>query len=305
MAEDDNNTGAEPTPGPVRKKAAKKKATRKKATKKAAARAAAHSAPTPAEPPRPPQPERAYQSTDAAMHEHGGADEESSISGWLVMWGPLIIVGFLILVFMGDERGSGSTAAAPPQPASAPDATQAPAEAPAAVRALDVSPEQAAADLAEAFKAAGIPLPAPATERSEDSARSAPSEPDLPADLQGNPWAPAAGQPPVGALPPPPPGYGSPYGHYPYGGGYPPHYPYGAPPPGYYGYGGWGPPPGYGPGYGAMPHAAPGYMGQGYPGMMGPGADQGQPMMQPAMPGQEAPASDQQREDAAPPPPSN
>lgn len=306
MADDDNNTGAEETPGPVRKKAAKKKGTRKKATKKVAARTAADSEPTPAEPPRPPQPEAAHHSADVTMHGHGGDDDESSISGWLVMWGPLIIVGFLILIFMGDERSNGSMAAAPP-PQSGAVAPQAPAELPAAGHAIEVSPEQAAADLAEAFKAAGIPLPTADPARTEIAPR-APAEPGLPQDLQGNPWAPASGQPAAAAVPPPP-GYGHPYGHYPHGGGYPPpgHYPYAAPPPGYYGYGGWGPAPGYGPGYGAMPHAGPGHMGQGHPGMMGPGAGQGHPMMQPTMPMQDAPSSDSKdgAEGAAPPPPSN
>ena len=150
---------------------------------------------------------------------------------------------------------------------------------------LEVSPEKAAADLAEAFRAAGIPLPG---EVSEPEPAAVPPAPQLPPEMQANPWAPAPGQPQRAPMAPPPPGYGQ----YPYQGGYPPPgYAYGGPPPGYGygvpgygGYGGYGgyPPPmggrgmGYGGGYpmhapgmqpqGRMPYqgAPPGYGGQRY-----------------------------------------
>ena len=212
----------------------------------------------------------------AAISEPGGFSDEgdTGMSGWLVMWGPLIIVGFLILVFMGGERKPVSMSAAPAAPA--------PMPAPVLKEPrLDISPERAAADLAEAFKAAGIPLPG---EVKLGAPKAAPA-PDLPPELQANPWAPAPGQ--SAAVPPPPPAY---HGQYPHGYGQPvapPGYGYGAPPRGY----GWGaPPPGYGApymggrpgmGYGApgypMPHQGMSQQGMPQHGMQGYGAGQAPP----------------------------
>lgn len=246
------------------------------------------------------------------MSGHDGGDEEG-ISGWLVLWGPLIIMGMLILVFMGDER-EGPMTATPMAPQPAPSAQPAPAPVrpvAATLEPVEISPQQAAADLAEAFKAAGIALPEPTAQTARaPAAASEPSPPPgLPPELQANPWAPPAGQPPVGAVPQPP-GYGYPYFPPP---GYPPpgYYPY-APPAAYYGYGGWGPPPGYAPppGYGAMPHMVPGYGGQHMrQGGMGPGVGhpmmhgQHHPMMQPQTPSQ--PGTEQEGAEPPPPPSSN
>ena len=238
----------------------------------------------------------------AAAPQPGGAavmgheiTEEAGFSGLLVMWGPLIIVGFLIFVFAGHERE-------PMLPLEVVEQTStelvtestAPIEQPASMEtaAETVAPAatstDTASELSEAFKAAGLPLP------------SAPSEPApaaLPKDLQGSPWTP---QPPSAQAPgaPPPPGYAqAPYGYMP------------MPPPGYApmpygypqmpGYGGGAMGPGYGrpmpgyaapPGYGAGPHMGrPGY-GQMMPGhgyyhpYMAPGAPPQMPMAAPPSP---------------------
>lgn len=200
----------------------------------------------------------------AAPQAGGGAamvaddlGEEPGLSGWLVMWGPLLIVGFLILVFMGQEREPALPTAVVEESTS-----ESVTETSTTLVAQPLQPEplveqpsgDAASELAAAFKAAGIAPP-----QTENTAA---TPMPLPKDLQGSPWTPSKG---AAAAPPPPPGYAQAYG-------YPP-----MPAPGYapmpYGY----PPAGYGqmaPGYGQM---APGYgqMMPGY-GQMAPGYGRGQ-----------------------------
>jgi len=158
-------------------------------------------------------------------------------------------------VFFGNERAVEPVAVAP---------VQAPVQTPVTMPVLmaeqpdlAIGPERAAADLAAAFKAAGIPLP-----ESRDEAPQTVT-PEVPAALQGNPWAPSAPQEPAQgyAPPPPPPGFGQPQGQPqgwpPRGYGYAPPLGYGQPPAGY------GQPP---TGYGQMP--VPSYgtaQGGGYP----------------------------------------
>lgn len=89
---------------------------------------------------------------DAAPEELGG------LGGFLALWGPLIIVGFLVLVFRGgDER---ETAAASDPGASVPPQAMASATA-EAPRAAGAAPGSAGATFARGFGDAGAsPMPA-------------------------------------------------------------------------------------------------------------------------------------------------
>ena len=73
------------------------------------------------ESPRPPAPMHPGASMDS-MQEHAGG-----LGGLLALWGPLIIVGFLVLVFRGGEERESAVATDPDAPGRA--ATGAPAEA--------------------------------------------------------------------------------------------------------------------------------------------------------------------------------
>lgn len=244
MADEDNTEqGADSADKPA-KRAAKKKTVRKKAAVRSSASVSAPSADNDDK-------AAVAEAIPAAAPQPAGAnfdleDEGQGMSGWLVTSGPLIIVGFLILVYMGQQRAVA--------PVVAPPAAAAPTAQPAApltqmpsTPELNVSPEKARADLAAAFKAAGLPLNEASAVAAEQP--SATAVLPVPPQLQGNPWAPAVPpqQPAQGFAPPPPP----------YGYAQPPAY--GQPPPGYYGQ----PPAGYGqppPGYYGQPSA--GYYGQ-------------------------------------------
>lgn len=95
-------------------------------------------------------------------HLPGGTESEDpgGLGGFLALWGPLIIVGFLVLVFLGEEEREVATASGHDVPAQASDmpATTAGTEAP---QVSDPTPEPAGAVLARAFGEAGAsPLPA-------------------------------------------------------------------------------------------------------------------------------------------------
>jgi|GEM_PF-6370494 len=217
---------------PAAKKAAKKKAAKKKAgakttakktaakktpRKKAPAKRASVATPAQAEPAAAPEaiPRTAPQPPPVSAALDGGqtygADAGSGgMSGLLVTAGPLIILGFLILV-MSNDRTVDSVSAIPA-------ATAPIAEAPADVSDSGLTEESlkqlvtdgAAKDLAAAFKEAGVEMPA----NSLKPAPAAASQPiEIPKELQNNPWAP---QPPDHSaadttIPPPPaapePGY--------------------------------------------------------------------------------------------------
>ncbi len=220
----------------------------------------------------------------------------------LVTAGPLIILGFLILVMSNEERAP-SAAAAPA--AMEPAVSQSHPLTPDTVK--DAAVEDDSKALADAFKEAGIKLP---VTPQDTVAVKIPGDLKLPADMQKNPWAPTqpgAGNALESAPPPPPaanpqanpqasgPGYpqGSPgqgwgyrgqmRGYNPYFGGYA-----WQPPPGYmmpmnpY----WGPMPGYGygRGMGGMPM-------QGYP--RGSYPRHHMPAPNAALPADPAPASGQ------------
>ena len=100
-----------------------------------------------------PMPPGAYMPGDAESEDPGG------LGGILALWGPLIIVGFLVLVFLGEDEREVAAASGHdiPAPASVP-ATAAGAEAP---QVSDPAPDPAGAVLARAFGEAGAsPLPA-------------------------------------------------------------------------------------------------------------------------------------------------
>jgi len=199
------------------------------------------------------------------------------MSGMLVTAGPLIILGFLILVMSNEQRVP--SAAAAPAAAVEPAVSQSHPLTPDAVK--DAAANDASKALAEAFKEAGIKLPV----ASQDTAAAKiPDDLKLPVDMQKNPWAPAqpgAGNADENAPPPPPanpqatgqgypqgsPGRGWGYpgqmrGYNPYFGGYA-----WQPPPGYimpmnpY----WVPMPGYGYGNGMGGMSAQGYPQGNYP----------------------------------------
>ena len=238
----------------------------------------------------------------AAPQPGGGAaiiaediSEDPGLSGWLVMWGPLLIVGFLILVFMGHEREPALPTAVVDAPSSEPETSTASVTPPAPTETASTEAPApsatAASELSAAFKAAGIaPPPVESTQ---------PAPMALPKDLQGSPWAPSEGT--AAAAPPPPPGYAQmPYGYPPVAApGYAP-MPYGYPPAGYGQYGQMAP--GYGqmmPGYGRP--MGPGYgRGRGYHHgqMMAPGYGQ-------VPPGYGAPQAAQPGAVAPPQPPAN
>lgn len=267
-------------------------------------------------------PESEAKTIPAAVPEPGSgaggmstADEETGVSGLLVMWGPLIIIGLLIFVFSGNEREAAAPVAATEKPVGEVVIESVTASLPAPaplVPDLDSAVTGSGSDLAEAFKAAGIPLP--------QAARPAAPAPGVPAELSASPWAPGAGTPaPPGyaTAPPrgayggghmmPPPGYGYGYGGYPYQGGYPGGYPGQAMPYAGYGHPGWAPMPhGYGaPAYGSPPGPPPGYGPRGY-GMPhhGHGAMHGTPQAGVSGSGEGNPATGSAAsQEAAPPPP--
>ncbi|MFT5173978.1 MAG: hypothetical protein ACI8W7_002165, partial [Gammaproteobacteria bacterium] len=235
MADEENNEQPADRPATTRKKTAKKAAVRKKRAVRAdiaeladgeeASAAVVNEASVQATPAAPaaipaaaPQPAAAV-IAPAMQHDHEVLDQ--GISGWLVMWGPLIIFLFLILVYMGKDERVVKPVAAAPAAAPAAQARQIPVLMPEQPE-LSISPERAAEDLAAAFKAAGIPLPEPR----EVPVAAEPADVAVPPALQGNPWAPGAPPPPTqGDVPAPSPTYGS----------QPPHWgpPQGFPPRGY------------------------------------------------------------------------
>lgn len=320
MAEDDMTAEDAASRAATKKKAKKKVAKKKAATRKVASKKTAPRDPSPT------SPAASGQQAERPLPEHaqatpspstppasgpGGDEAAQGMSGWLVMWGPLIIVGFLILVFMDQDREPPTVVAAAPME---PEPTIVEPEAMVATDVADVLPEasseQAAADLAEAFKAAGIPLPSEV----EAAAVGEPPVVAIPEALKQNPWAPTPPSPtaPQAAAqpPPPPPGYGT----SPYGTGYPPPYGQGFGPPPGMGYGmrgggyGWGPPPGYGQGYGMPGYGAGPYYGQrhhwGYGQGPGYGMGQGDPRRY-SRPPEGSPQPPGLEGEAPPPPPAS
>ena len=100
--------------------------------------------------------------TPPIAHMPGGAESEDpgGLGGFLALWGPLIIVGFLVLVFFGEDEREVATASGHDVPAPASDMpdTTAGTE---ALRVSDPAPDPAGAVLARAFGEAGAsPLPA-------------------------------------------------------------------------------------------------------------------------------------------------
>ena len=100
--------------------------------------------------------------THPGAHMTGAESEDIvGLGGFLALWGPLIIVGFLVLVFWGGDEREVATVNGPdasPAPASAMAPVAAGTEAP---QASVPAPEPAGAVLARAFGEAGAsPLPA-------------------------------------------------------------------------------------------------------------------------------------------------
>lgn len=147
---------------------AKKKAAKKKAARAASAPSAVPDTPVPAaaggSPPGGPAAGERAPRADAPrpiVPAHAGAhmmdaapEELGGLGGFLALWGPLLIVGFLVLVFRGgDER---ETVAASDPGASIPPSAMA-AEAP---RAAGAAPGVAGATFARGFGDAGAsPMP--------------------------------------------------------------------------------------------------------------------------------------------------
>ena len=84
-----------------------------------------------------------------------GSEEPGGIGGFLALWGPLIIVGFLVLVFLGGDERESAMAAGPD--ASAPASAMAPVAAAEEPRTAGSTPGSAGVPPVGGFGDAGAP----------------------------------------------------------------------------------------------------------------------------------------------------
>ena len=196
----------------AKKPAAKKTAAKKTTRKKVSAQRASVATPVPAatteeipkaapQPPAPPPvPEHSHRSSYDVDDDHDG------MSGLLVTAGPLIILGFLILVMSNGRHQQENTSQLPVQIQEKVSETNS-GLGDESLKELIIL--DAAKDLNEAFKEAGLKLPTQGMD--SNTTGSAPIL-EVPEELQNNPWAPqqpgrAAVDSNAPPAPPPVPGY--------------------------------------------------------------------------------------------------